>query len=343
MKKKKLIVFAFLVLIISLSVAQDAFYSQYFASGIYFNPAMAATETSVTLSGITRTQWKGTKTPYQTSMLAITLPLKDKFEKHKKLGGVTFSVLDDKSGDNSIKTTGFNTAASYGIKVSEKNLLFFGVMGGYYQKSLDKSNFQWGSQYDPILGNASGVPPNTDQILEGANYFDVNAGILAVHDLKKEVGTDHAEIFFGLSSYHLTKPNQSLIEGGKSELPLRINTNLGALLPLKEKIGISPNLLYVRQASNSQINVGLYGTYYFLKKTSNGMIPKNVELGAWYRIEDSFIFNLGIGNEVYHLGFSYDLTTSNLQYSSGGNNAYEISFKLQKPHKKTERHYTPRF
>ena len=83
-----------------------------------------------------------------------------KFEKHKRLGGVTFSVYDDKSGDNTIQTTGFNAAGAYGINVSERNLLFFGLMGGYYQKSLDKSNFQWGSQYDPVLGNPSGVAPD---------------------------------------------------------------------------------------------------------------------------------------------------------------------------------------
>jgi type IX secretion system PorP/SprF family membrane protein len=343
MKRYRLIIFFLFILTSCLTVAQDAFFSQYFASGIYFNPAMAATETSTTLSGITRTQWKGTNTPYQTSMLALTLPIKDKFEKHKRLGAVSFSIYNDKSGNNTIQTTGFNVAGSYGVHLSQKNLLFFGIMAGYYQKSLDKSNFQWGSQYDPTLGDLSGLPPNTNDILGGTNYFDLNAGLLAVHDLDKAVGTDQAEMFFGLSTYHLTKPNESLIEESTSELPIRVNANLGALLPLSKQVGLSPNILYVHQGVNKQLNLGVYSTYYFLKNVSDGIKPNNVELGVWYRLEDSFIFNVGIGNEIYHLGFSYDLTTSNLQYSSGGNSAYEISFKLQKPHKKKERHYTPRF
>tara|TARA_B100000809_G_scaffold152179_1_gene149541 strand:- start:57 stop:1088 length:1032 start_codon:yes stop_codon:yes gene_type:complete len=343
MKKSRLIIFSFFVLISTLSVSQDAFFSQYFASGIYFNPALAATETSVTLSGITRTQWKGVGTPYQTSMLALTLPIKDKFEKHKRLGGITVSIYDDKSGDNTLKTTGFNVAGAYGLNITEKDLLIFGIMGGYYQKSLNKANFQWGAQYDDLIGWDSSVDPGVGNITSSTNYFDVNAGLLAVHDLDKEVGTDRSEIFLGVSTYHLTTPNESLVEGNTSALPLRFNVNIGALIPLKKHIGISPNLLYVQQGKNSQVNLGVYSTYYFLKNVSNGFTPNNIELGAWYRVEDSFIFTLGVGNDIYHLGVSYDLTNSNLRYSSGGNSTYEISFKLQKPHKKTERHYTPRF
>ena len=38
--------------------AQDALFSQYFASGQYFNPSLVATESAISVSGITRTQWK---------------------------------------------------------------------------------------------------------------------------------------------------------------------------------------------------------------------------------------------------------------------------------------------
>lgn len=343
MKKKNLFIFTFLMIVSAFTMAQDAFFSQYFASGIYFNPAMAATETSLTLSGITRTQWKGVGTPYQSSMLALTLPIKDKFEKHKRLGGVTFSLYDDKSGDKTLQTTGVNTTLAYGFSITEKNLLFFGATAGYYQKSINQNNFQWGSQYNPLIGWDGDVSPGVGAIRDKTSYFDINAGLLAVHDLEKDVGTDRAEIFMGVATYHLNSPNESLIEDNTSKLPLRINANLGALLPLKNHIGISPNLLYVQQGENKQINLGVYGTYYFLNVESKGVTPNNIEVGTWYRLQDAFIVNLGVGNEIYHIGFSYDMTTSNLKYSSAGNSAYEISFKLQKPHKKTERHYTPRF
>ena len=326
-----------------LTLSQDAFFSQYFASGIYFNPALAATETSLTLSGITRTQWKGVGTPYQTSMLAVTVPIKDKFEKHNRLGGVTFSLYDDKSGDKTLQTTGLNVTLGYGLPLSEKNLIFFGATGGYYQKTINQDNFQWGSQYNPLIGWDGTTNPGIGMIRDKTNYFDINAGLLAVHDLEKEVGTDRSEIFLGIATYHLNAPDESLIEGNSSKLPLRINANVGALLPLKEHIGISPNVLYVQQGQHKQLNLGVYGTYYFLKVDNKGIAPNNIELGTWYRLDDAFIFNIGIGNDVYHLGFSYDMTTSNLRYSSTGNSAYEVSFKLQKPHKKTERHYTPRF
>lgn len=343
MNKRLLTILCILIIFGTEIQAQDAFFSQYFASGIYYNPALAATETSLTLSGITRTQWKSVDAPFQTSMLALTIPIKDKLDKHKRVGGVVLSIYDDESVDGFLKTTGFNMAAAYGLNITKKDLLFFGVMGGYYNKVVDESRFQWGSGFDPSLGWDPSSLPNTSSTVSQASYLDINAGVLVVHDLEKEVGTDRSEIYLGASTYHLNSPDESLIEGSESVLPVRVNLNLGALLPIKSHIGLSPNLLYVLQGDNNQVNAGMYLTYYFLGVQGNGLAPNNIELGAWYRLEDSFIFNVGMGNEIYHLGFSYDMTTSNLRYSSNGNSAYEISVKLQKPHKKTERHYTPRF
>jgi len=343
MLKKGPILLLFLTLLAIKSNGQDAVFSQYFASGIYFNPALSATETSVSVSAITRTQWKGTSTPYQTSMIALTVPIKDKFEKHKRLGAISLSIYDDKLNDNTLRTTGVNAVGSYGLNLTKKDFLFFGVMAGYYQRTIDEENFQWGSQYDPAVGWDPSTAPGIENNISKASYFDLNAGVLMVHELGKDVGTDRSGIFLGVSTYHLTQPNESLIEGQSSELPLRLNANIGALLPLKKHIGISPNLLYVMQGASSQLNLGVYSTYYFLKNVNNGLEPNNIELGVWYRLEDSFIFNVGVGNEVYHLGFSYDLTTSNLKYSTVASTTYEVSLKLQKPHKKIERHYTPRF
>lgn len=320
--------------------AQDALFSQYFASGVYFNPSLAATETSLTLSGITRTQWRSVGAAYQTSMVAVTVPFKDKFEKHKRLAGITLSYYDDKSADKALHTQGLNATLGYGLSLTEKNILFVGGTFGWYNKRVDYSNFNWGGD----LNNSIGGTPDVGQILlDNTNYIDFNAGFLAIHDLGKKVGVDISEIYFGGAFYHINSPNESLIDGQVSNLPLRMNFNLGALLPIKEHIGVSPNVLYVAQGGGSQLNLGLYGTYYFLEQDGKGVVPNNIEVGSWYRLGDSFIVTAGIGNEVYHLGFSYDMTTSNLRYSSGGNSAYEISFKLQKPHKRTERHVTPRF
>ena len=338
-----------LMLMFSLSdmIAQDAMFSQYFASGQYFNPSLVATETSLTLSGITRTQWKSVDATYQTSMIGVTIPIKDKFEKHKRLAGVNVSIINDESSDGALSELGVNVSAAYGLSLSKKNTVFFGLMGGYVQKSINHSDFRWGEQFDPTLGWDPTQPVSVGDILEDVSYFDMSAGLLAVHDLEKQVGTDRAEIYFGLAGAHLTSPNNSLLpvtdSGDISKLPLKLTTNIGALLPIKEHIGISPNVMFVSQGQYQQVNMGVYGTYYFLNGENNGVLPNAIEFGTWYRLQDSFIFNVGVGNEVYHIGFSMDLTTSNLNYTSGTNNAYEISFKLQKPHKKAERHYTPRF
>ena len=102
--------------------AQDALFSQYFASGQYFNPSLVATESSISVSGITRTQWKSVDAAYQTSMLGVTFPIKDKFEKHKRLAGVNVSIINDESADGLVSNLGANLTLAYGLSLSEKNI-----------------------------------------------------------------------------------------------------------------------------------------------------------------------------------------------------------------------------
>ena len=51
-------------------------------------------------------------------------------------------------------------------------------------------------------------------------------------------------------------------------------------------------------------------------------------MGAWYREGDSFIITLGMDTKVIRIGYSYDLTTSQLGAYSGGSHELSIALKV---------------
>jgi len=81
------------------------------------------------------------------------------------------------------------------------------------------------------------------------------------------------------------------------------------------KFYLSPNVLYQQQGEFHQLNAGVYITY----------VP--VVLGAWYRHNfenvDAMIVLVGITYNGFKIGYSYDITLSELSGSTGG--AHEIS------------------
>ena len=54
----------------------------------------------------------------------------------------------------------------------------------------------------------------------------------------------------------------------------------------------------------------------------------NYVVGAWYRNVDSFIVTLGIDTKMLRMGYSYDLTTSQLGVYSGGSHEISLALKL---------------
>ncbi len=125
--------------------------------------------------------------------------------------------------------------------------------------------------------------------------------------------------YVGLTAHHVTEPNESLILED-SKLPVKYSIHAGATRDLTKKkysadqVKISPNILYRRQGTFEQLNLGLY------------IIKGPLWTGVWYRNNDSFIVLVGLHTKRFKIGYSYDVTTSKLTLASGG--SHEISIGL---------------
>ena len=137
--------------------------------------------------------------------------------------------------------------------------------------------------------------------------------------------------FFGFSLMHLTQPDESFFSGDqKGNLPMKITVHAGARSHqlhrglLSKEFTISPNLIYQQQGSFKQINLGMY------------ILEKSLAGGIWYRQNlnmqpDAVILMVGFMREHFKIGYSYDLTLSELSnYSSGSHEVSLIIFRKEK-------------
>lgn len=293
--------------------AQDPEFTQFYANPLYLNPALAGSNRCPRVAVNYRNQWPALTGTYITTSAS--------YDQHVESlsGGIGFMVMNDRAGENTLKTNSLSATYAYNLQVNRKLSIRFGFQAGYFQRSLDWNKLSFGDMID----SRRGFIYQTGDVPRGGTKgnADFSTGIL--------VHTD--QFYAGVAVNHLTTPNESLILGN-SPLPMKITAHAGATIPVaKHKYTnndtkISPNILYRSQGTYQQLNLGLY------------VSKANIVGGVWYRNKDSFILLLGIQTSKIKLGYSYDITSSKLTYSSGG--SHELSLGLNfncKPKKRTYR------
>ncbi len=328
------------------SMGQDAVFSQYYSSSLYLNPALAAAEPATSVSVNSRVQWKSVVTPYTTNQASLIVPIYRSSKKDINLGGIGLSVFQNKAGDIGLTSTGVNLTGAFVLPLNEKNHILTGVQVGFMQKTIDFSKGQWGTQFDPVNGFNSTIASGEYNFVASHTYPDVSFGAVYYNNPRRDIRERGQSFYVGYSAYHFNRPNESVIVGQSSALPVLNKFIAGGEYSVTERWNISPNVLVAIQNTSMQINVGLYGTYSLGNADMNGMIPSKLIAGVWYRVKDSYIGSIGFGSKFYTIGFSYDMNSSTLRQNSSakGAGAYEISIKISSPRiQKIQRVYqTPR-
>lgn len=281
--------------------AQDPLFTQFYANPLYLNPAMAGTHGCPRFALNYRNQWpsiSGTFVTYSASY--------DQFFKNIQ-GGIGVLLTHDQQGKGTINTTTLSLIYSYHLKVNRKFSILFGAQATWNQKFLDWSKLTFGDMIDPRRGF---IYQTGDQPRGGSRgFFDASAGIVGFTK----------SFYFGFSAHHLNTPNESMIIGN-SPMPIRLNAHIGADIPLgsrskySNKTKIQPSIIWRYQQGFYELNIGTYIKY--------GVF----NVGAWFRNRDAFILTFGVNTGTFKVGYSYDLTISQLTNKSGG--AHEVSLGL---------------
>ena len=303
---KIILVIAVFLINCSISLyAQDPIFTQFYSNPVYLNPAFAGSNKCPRIVSNFRNQWPGFSGDFITTSLTY-----DQYVDKIK-GGLGVILMSDQVA-KTLKSNEASFVYSYHQHLSRKFTLNFGIQGTYISKSVDRSNLTFGDMIHPRRGFVL----STQDVINYApvDIFDFSAGILGYTD----------KFYVGFATHHLTEPSFSYIStNNTSFLNRRYTAHAGTEISLnskslfsEEEKSLSPSVLFIKQGDFQQLNFGLYYR------------KGNYVVGAWYREGDSFIVTAGMNTKLLRIGYSYDLTTSQLGVYSGGSHEISIALKL---------------
>jgi type IX secretion system PorP/SprF family membrane protein len=322
-KQKFLLVLVLLMLLMEAAVtAQDPQFSQFYAAPLYLNPALAGA-TGQARAGLNyRNQWPAIDANFRTFSAYFDYFIED------KNSGVGAIITNDIEGLAGLRSLSLGLQYSYELQLTDYLGFRPGAQVSIFNRDINFGKLTFGDQFDQQTGEL------IDQ--QSAETFRTNTS-------KTFVDLSFGGVFFtknawlGVSAWHLTKPNQSLI-GEDSPLPIKLSLHGGFKFKMKPGVkgvagqmrnterSISPAFQFRHQGKFDQLDLGLYFTF------------EPLVLGTWYRgvpfknldgiaNNESIVLLLGFtqlgAKDAINIGYSYDYTISKLGAASGG--AHEFS------------------
>ncbi len=301
--------------------AQDVGFSQFYANPLYLNPAFAGSKVAPRISLSYRAQWPGLVSAFSTVSASYDQYIPDLH------GGIGAIVLSDRQGDHGILSSTYVGAMySFRFKLVDDIFINLALQASLVNGVLhwDLNNMRFPDQIDPnggFIDQTSAVAPDVTNKF----YPDFASGLMVYGPAW----------YAGFAAHHLNRPSQGFYS--EDRVPMKFTANAGGLINLSEErrrqsslgLGqpvVSPNFIYQYQGGFHYFNYGLYLDW----------MPFLV--GVWYRngIEnpDAFIFMVGVQQDYFKIGYSYDATVSELGYSVAGAHEVTIGILLPAPEQK---------
>lgn len=298
--------------------AQDPHFTQYFASPLTLNPAMAGYfDADYRVSANFRNQWWSVGAPFITNTISYDTKLMQTKIKERDVLAAGILGLYDQSLSGGFKNINLSATMAYSkaLDVDGINNISAGFQFTYASRVLDFSKLDFATQFNGS-GFDTNIPSNESFGSNRRSYLDINTGLLYTYR------TDKTELYAGGSIYHLTTPNISFLQDGKFNLPIRYTLHAGSRFQLgstNSELFLSG--LYMEQAGATEKNFGVaYG--YLLNEDAS------VYAGCWYRVNDAIMPYAGLNYGSLQFGFSYDIVNSSLKKASPKNGSFEVSLNL---------------
>lgn len=314
-------------------LAQDMHFSQYGASPLSLNPALAGTFNGDIRGIMTyKDQWSKLDNAFKTYTLNCDAALYK--QKSGFLGG-GISFFYDLSGSSSLATTMANVSISYHLKMNRQNLFTVGIQSGLLQQKINDANFQWDSQYDGSNFNSSLA--SGENITQNSYMVpDISLGAVWNYNSKKVVNLASNDAFkseFGLAVFHVNKPEYSFFNTSKDNINVRFVSHGKASIGINTMIAIVPSFIFMKQGKSTEIIPGS-AIRMMTKETSsaNGFFHEGaLSLGGYYRLKDAFILSILFESKNFAIGFSYDINTSDLKLATNKDGSIEVTLRYTTP------------
>ncbi len=295
---KKLFLLALLAIAITETKAQqDPQYTQYMYNMSVINPAYAGSKETVSGGVLYRQQWVGIE----------DAPTTGTFFMHSPVGrnvGLGLSIISDKIGP--VEENNFYADFSYTLNLGGEHKLAFGLKAGATMHKIDFTGIPATlPQTDPIFESSN---PNTTFLNLGTGlFYYTNKYYVAfsVPNMLKSKYLDYDGRQYGTDVLHY------FLTGGYV-------------------FDINPNLKFkpfamVKTSINAPVSFDL---------STNFMLYDKFEMGATYRLEDSFgaMINVAV-SPTLRIGYAYDRVVSDIGVISPSSHEVILLYDLNFPKK----------
>ncbi|MDB4264832.1 type IX secretion system membrane protein PorP/SprF [bacterium] len=307
--------------LIGLQAQQLAQVSQYFSTGLLYNPAVAGSREGIPIYSLIRRQW----VHIEEAPVTQTIAGHGHVGQNMGLGGVLFN---DATGPSRLTGFSFSTARHFNLSPTQKGTrsqednsvrLSLGLSAQLFQYQIDLDKVTFDIENDPVK----------DKVQDGLLTPDMSFGALLYTK----------DYFIGLSAPNLFQTKLDLYdiaELNENQLKRQYLIMGQYKKMLDDNSGIIPSFLgkYLPGAP-LQFDATIRYQYSFEKqgrqRREKEARDKNIWAGVSYRTGDAVVLMVGLNQEFFNIGYSYDITTSNVRRYSSGTHELFIGMLLNNP------------
>lgn len=313
-------------------ISQDVHFSQIQESPLWLNPANAGFFNGyIRAVANYRNQWASMGNAFQTMAISADASAL-KLRRNKAYMGVGLFVFNDKAGVAKLGTTQAQLHLNAIVKTGKKSKLAAGLYAGFCQSKANYSALTFGNQYmgkdfDKSVGSGELLSDNAFVNMDagaGMNYEYTSANSDMIRD-------DIFSLKIGAAVHHLNRPVQRFGYASTYQLPMRFVGNVQARIDFKGTyFSLLPSLIYLRQATASEITLGTHFRYRFKNgtKVTGNVTETGLNIGAYYRVGDAIIPQVNVDMGKYAIGLAYDINISKYKQVSNMSGGFEIYLKF---------------
>ena len=298
MKKIYLTLAFALMIVLDGQAQQDPHYTQYMYNMNIMNPAYAGSKESLSVGLLYRAQWVEIEGAPKTGTLSIHSPV-------GKNVGLGLSAITDKIGP--VEENNVYADFSYTLNLGGEHRLAFGIKGGAtFHKVGLFSDIGNGFVPDPDDPAFSENSSNTYLNL-GSGLFYYNQKFYAAFSVPNMLKSKHLDVTQNGHEYEFGSETQHYF------------LTAGYVFDLSENTKFKPSFM-MKSAFNAPTSLDVSANVLFFNK---------FELGATYRLEDSFggMINFAITPSI-RVGYAYDHIVSDLNVTTPASHEFMLLFDL---------------
>ena len=324
-------VVVFLINVSFVSKAQDPTFSQFYFNQLYVNPAFTGINSGFRAGLNYRDLWPRIPSKFPTYSLALDA------QDLSLSSGIGLNAWSDTEGEGYLRTQCISGLYSYRVILSPKNWIFqAGFNTSIINKKIDWSKLVFSDQLHPLFG-ITNPTSNPTPYQQARTFVDFTAGALIKGNQRSRLKNLIATYTFGAALHHLTQPDES-ITGQVSRLPQKLVLHAGAVIPVryevkKYKILLAPSVMWESQTTMKAL---IFSFNVLMKPLFAGLAYRNqTPLVTYIKRADAIIVNFGLAGDqnkesvVYKIGYSYDLTISDLRSNTQGTHELVLILELR--------------